>query len=63
MQYVLVSSCLLGNPVRYDGRSASHDNPVLAGWRDEGRVVAVCPEMAGGMPVPRPPAEIEPAAD
>ncbi|QKH38489.1 DUF523 domain-containing protein [Achromobacter pestifer] len=63
MQYVLVSSCLLGNPVRYDGRGASHDNAVLARWRDEGRVVAVCPEMAGGMPVPRPPAEIEPDAD
>lgn len=63
MQYVLVSSCLLGNPVRYDGRGVSHDNPVLARWRDEGRVVVVCPEMAGGMPVPRPPAEIEPAAD
>ncbi|APX74775.1 Uncharacterized conserved protein [Achromobacter insolitus] len=63
MQYVLVSSCLLGNPVRYDGRGVSHDNPVLARWREEGRVVVVCPEMAGGMPVPRPPAEIEPAAD
>lgn len=63
MQYVLVSSCLLGNPVRYDGRGVSHDNAVLARWRDEGRVVAVCPEMAGGMPVPRPPAEIEPDSD
>ncbi|WP_143218550.1 DUF523 domain-containing protein, partial [Achromobacter xylosoxidans] len=52
MQYVLVSSCLLGNPVRYDGRGAPHDNAVLTRWRDEGRVVAVCPEMAGGMPVP-----------
>ncbi|WP_447920162.1 DUF523 domain-containing protein [Achromobacter aegrifaciens] len=63
MQYVLISSCLLGNPVRYDGRGACHDNPVLTRWRDEGRVVAVCPEMAGGMPVPRPPAEIEPGLD
>lgn len=63
MQYVLVSSCLLGNPVRYDGRGVSHDNAVLARWRQEGRVVSVCPEVAGGMPIPRPPAEIEPGAD
>ncbi|SSW72317.1 hypothetical protein AVE30378_05053 [Achromobacter veterisilvae] len=62
MQYVLVSSCLLGNPVRYDGRGVSRDNAVLARWLREGRVVSVCPEMAGGLPVPRPPAEIEPGA-
>ncbi|MGV2866122.1 DUF523 domain-containing protein [Achromobacter sp. ESBL13] len=60
MQYVLISSCLLGNPVRYDGRGVPHGDAVLARWRDEGRVVPVCPEVAGGMPVPRPPAEIEP---
>ena len=55
---VLVSACLLGRPVRYDGRGASRVHPVLARWQAEGRVVAVCPEMAGGMPAPRPPAEI-----
>ena len=59
MQYVLISSCLLGNPVRYDGRGAAQVDPVLARWRDEGRVIPVCPEVAGGMSVPRPPAEIE----
>lgn len=60
MQYVLISSCLLGNPVRYDGRGVPNDDAVLARWREEGRVVPVCPEVAGGMPIPRPPAEIEP---
>ncbi|WP_251865242.1 DUF523 domain-containing protein [Achromobacter sp. Marseille-Q4962] len=63
MFHVLVSSCLLGNPVRYDGRGAARVHPVLAEWRAQGRVVALCPEMAGGLPVPRPPAEIEPGAD
>ncbi len=62
MEYVLVSSCLLGKPVRYDARAVSHDNAVLARWLKQGRVVAVCPEVAGGLPVPRPPAEIEPGA-
>lgn len=63
MQYVLVSACLLGHPVRYDGRSVPGDHNVLAGWLDAGRVVPVCPEVAGGLPVPRPPAEIKPGAD
>ena len=60
MQYVLISSCLLGNPVRYDGRGVPNEDAVLRRWRDEGRVVVVCPEVAGGMPIPRPPAEIAP---
>ncbi|WP_406741240.1 2-thiouracil desulfurase family protein, partial [Bordetella pertussis] len=29
-----------------------------ARWQAERRVVAVCPEVAGGLPTPRPPAEI-----
>lgn len=59
MHLVLVSSCLLGKPVRYHGGGAECDHPVLARWLKEGRVVAVCPEVAGGLPTPRPPAEIE----
>ena len=58
MQYVLVSACLLGKPVRYDGRAVPNDHAVLAGWLAAGQVVSVCPEVAGGMPIPRPPAEI-----
>ena len=58
MQFVLVSSCLLGSPVRYNGAHKRSGSEVLQRWLDEGRVVAVCPEVAGGLPVPRPPAEI-----
>ena len=58
MEYVLVSSCLLGNPVRYDGQGKLSRSPILQRWIDEGRVVSVCPEVEGGMPIPRPPAEI-----
>ena len=46
MQYVLVSSCLLGKPVRYDGRAVPNGDAVLTRWLDQGRVVAVCPEVA-----------------
>jgi len=54
---VLVSACLLGEPVRYDGGSKAVQHPVLAAWLAEGRVVRACPELAGGLAVPRPPAE------
>jgi len=55
---VLVSSCLLGEPVRYHGGDAHCSSGVLDRWRAEGRLVPACPETAGGLPVPRPPAEI-----
>ena len=52
-----MSACLLGQPVRYDGRSSVHPD-LLQVWQREGRVVPLCPEVAGGLPTPRPPAEI-----
>jgi uncharacterized protein YbbK (DUF523 family) len=55
---VLVSACLLGAPVRYNGTHKQASHPVLARWIDEGRVVSVCPEVLGGLGTPRPPAEI-----
>jgi uncharacterized protein YbbK (DUF523 family) len=55
---ILVSACLLGQPVRYDGSDKRCNHPLLQRWLDEGRVVPVCPEVAGGLPVPRQPAEI-----
>lgn len=58
MEKILVSACLLGQPVRYDARGAAVDSDLLDGWVHEGRVVSICPEMAGGLPAPRPPAEI-----
>ncbi|MDA0564482.1 DUF523 domain-containing protein [Streptomonospora sp. S1-112] len=59
---VLVSACLLGSRVRFDGRAKTVADAVVDRWRAERRVVAHCPEVAGGLPVPRPPAEIEPGA-
>jgi uncharacterized protein YbbK (DUF523 family) len=57
MQKILVSRCLLGHRVRYDG-GASGPFDQLEQWIAEGRVVALCPEVAGGLSTPRPAAEI-----
>jgi uncharacterized protein YbbK (DUF523 family) len=59
MSKILVSACLMGHAVRYDGRAKPLVHPALERWREEGRLVTICPEMSAGMPVPRAPAEIE----
>src|SRR5262245_41990994 len=59
MVRVLVSSCLLGEAVRYNGGAATAASPVLTRWESEHRIVPFCPEVAGGLGVPRPPAEIQ----
>ncbi|MHC4914339.1 MAG: 2-thiouracil desulfurase family protein [Planctomycetota bacterium] len=53
---ILISACLLGVPCRYDGAARP-----LRSFPDElaGRaLLPVCPEELGGLPTPRPPAEI-----
>lgn len=53
----------MGRKVRFDGRAKPVDDATVERWRAEGRLVVHCPEVAGGLPVPRPPAEIESGAD
>ena len=56
---ILVSRCLLGEPCRYDGKSKPVE--ALLYLAVNGVVlVPVCPEVDGGLPTPRPPAEIQP---
>ncbi len=55
---VLVSACLLGRPVRYNGSAKTLQDALLDRWISEGRIVSVCPEVMAGLPTPRPPAEI-----
>jgi uncharacterized protein YbbK (DUF523 family) len=58
MEKILISSCLLGEPVRYDGRGAKIESSIIERWIGEGRMIPVCPELTAGLGVPRPPAEI-----
>ncbi|KAB2393498.1 MULTISPECIES: DUF523 domain-containing protein [Bacillus cereus group] len=53
---ILVSSCLAGFEVRYNG-SHSLDNRVQSLIKS-GKAIAVCPELMGGFSTPREPAEI-----
>lgn len=59
MTNVLISACLMGAPVRYDGKGKPLDAGPLAKLNAHCRLVPLCPELAGGFQVPRPPAEIE----
>ncbi len=47
-----VSSCLLGNPVRYDG-GHKHDRYITDTLADYFHFIPVCPEVECGLPVPR----------
>ncbi len=63
MDRILISACLLGRPVRYDGRGRKLHDALLDRWQSEGRLVPICPEVIAGFPTPRPPAEIRGGAD
>lgn len=55
MRKILVSECLYGGRiVRYDGGDVSEKNPIFLKWKNEGRLVPICPEVFGGLPIPRP---------
>lgn len=56
---ILVSHCFLGEPCRYDGQSRL-DRQIVELHRAGHQVIPVCPELLGGLDVPRSPAEIQP---
>ncbi|HHD77933.1 MAG TPA: DUF523 domain-containing protein [Campylobacteraceae bacterium] len=57
MSKILISACLLGYGVRYDAQSKRYD-PRFSLLMDAGLLLPVCPEVDGGLSVPRLPAEI-----
>lgn len=56
---LVVSACLLGVACNHEGRPNTSAAVVALG-RDR-RLIPVCPEVAGGLPTPRPAAEIQPS--
>ena len=54
---VLVSACLLGIKVRFDGKSKANEE--LIEKLNNFEFIPVCPEVFGGLPTPRVPSEIK----
>lgn len=54
---IMVSACLLGDNVKYNGQNNYQEklHKFLAGHE----VIKVCPEVMGGLSIPRSPAEIK----
>ncbi len=59
MEKILISACLHGLPVRYDGKDNLLTDSLLQQWQQQDRLIVLCPEVSGGLPTPRPPAEIQ----
>lgn len=55
---ILVSACLLGGKVRYDGTALRPDGDWLDILGEEIKLLAYCPEVAAGLASPRACAEI-----
>jgi len=53
----------LGDSVRYDGGNKLLEHPILRQWKQDKCLLSICPEVAGGLPIPRAPAEIQSSHD
>ena len=53
---ILVSACLIGGLCKYNGKSNSNER--VRRYLEGAEIIAVCPEVMGGLPIPRTPAEI-----
>ena len=58
MKSILISACLLGVACRYDGLSKPLDREIIEKLRAKYHLIPICPEIMGGLPTPRIPAEI-----
>ena len=53
---IVVSACLVGRKCKYDGGD-NYDEKLVESLKGH-EVIAVCPEVAGGLPTPRIPCEL-----
>lgn len=54
---ILVSACLLGQNVKYNGGNNACE--LLQVYEGQGHFVPICPEGFAALPIPRPPMEIQ----
>ena len=55
MERILISACLVGDNVKYDG--GNNKNPLIEKLLEKYELVPFCPEVEGGLSIPRHPAE------
>lgn len=55
---ILVSSCLLGENVRYDGTNNKISSKLFELILNNNEIFSFCPEVEGGLQTPRVPAEV-----
>lgn len=58
MEKILISSCLVGNKVRYNASCLSIPELDLEWLNSHVELVVFCPEISSGLPIPRSSAEI-----
>ena len=57
---ILISACLLGHNVKYDGNNNSIlENPFIEKLLNLDMLIPICPEVDGGLPTPRVAVEIK----
>ena len=55
MEKILISACLVGDNVKYNG--GNNQNPLIEKLLEKYELVPFCPEVEGGLPIPRFPCE------
>lgn len=56
---ILISRCFLGDNVRYNSEVLTFVHPLITLWQQQNRFVSICPEVSGGLSVPREPVELQ----
>ena len=57
MEKILISACLVGDKTRFDGKSSY--SPLIEKLLKKYELVPFCPEVEGGLSIPRDPSEIK----
>jgi len=55
MERILISACLVGDNVKYNG--GNNKNPLIEKLLEKYELVPFCPEVEGGLSIPRHPSE------
>lgn len=56
MENLLVSGCLLGKNTKYNGKN--NYIPLIEKIKEKYNIIVICPEVMGGLTIPRDPSEI-----